>query len=79
MTIQSSTKMLALFRKTPGVVVTYEKLWEEVWGYTEFLKSRDYSLLKSTVSQTRKLLEAEEFIVSVPGIGYALVQEEGLE
>jgi DNA-binding response OmpR family regulator len=71
-------KLLQLFQAHPGEVFTRDKLLNEVWGYNYYGTTRT---LDQVMVQLRKKLgdtaEQPKHLVTVHGVGYKLVVENG--
>jgi DNA-binding response OmpR family regulator len=65
-------RLIDLFRKNPNCVLTYQHIYEVVWG-VPWIEDAKHTL-RSNVSQVRYLMDAE--IRSVRGVGYIYLPEE---
>ena len=64
--------LLKLFMANKGVILTYEQIYNNIWGYENSYESNN--VLHSLVRRLRKKLkfepDSEEYITSVWGVGY---------
>lgn len=76
---QNQGRMLEVFLKSGGEIVTKDDLCLALWGTTEFIDENALQVNLTRLKKTMKNLMQNQKIVPVRGIGYKLVAEDGEE
>ena len=72
---QNQGKMLEVFLKSGGEIVTKDNLCLALWGTTEFIDENALQVNLTRLKKTMKNLMMHQKIMPVRGIGYRLVAE----
>ena len=67
-------ELVAKLATDPGRVFTKEELLREVWGYRSLGRTRTLDSHASRVRRKLRLVEGDEFVVNVWGVGYRLLE-----
>lgn len=73
---QNQGRMLEMFLKSGGEIVTKEDLCLALWGTTEFIDENALQVNLTRLKKTMKNLMRNQKILPVRGIGYRLVEED---